>query len=110
MRLEWARTLQGYGEALLGEHSKDDGSYRQGLKYLEEAREVFRECNAVLDLHRVEGVIDRYTAGAGMPVGKGSRGGGWGTKAAMLASPSAGLYDGGRCIICMYFLHVDAPL
>ncbi len=56
MRLEWARTLQSYGEALLGEHAKDDGSYRQGLKYLEEAREVFRECNAVLDLHRVERV------------------------------------------------------
>ncbi len=64
MRLEWARTLQGYGAALLGEHSKDDGSYRQGLKYLEEAREVFRECNAVLDLQGVERVIDRYTVGA----------------------------------------------
>jgi tetratricopeptide (TPR) repeat protein len=63
MRLEWARTLQGYGVALLGERAKDDGSYRQGLKYLEEAREVFRECNAVLDLRGVERVIDRYTVG-----------------------------------------------
>jgi tetratricopeptide (TPR) repeat protein len=64
MRLERARTLQSYGVALLGERGKDDGSYRQGLKYLEEAREVFRECNAVLDLHGVERVIDRYTVGA----------------------------------------------
>ncbi len=63
MRLEWARTLQSYGVALLGERAKDDANYRQGLKYLEEAREVFRECNAVLDLQRVERVIDRYTVG-----------------------------------------------
>src|SRR5712692_11976553 len=73
MRLEWARTLQSYGVALLGERDKDDGSYRQGLKYLEEAREVFRECNAVLDLQRGERVIDRYTMGAAMPVRKGRR-------------------------------------
>jgi len=64
MRLEWARTLQSYGAALLGERGKDDGSYRQGLKYLEEEREGFRECNAVLDLQGVERVIDRYTVGA----------------------------------------------
>jgi tetratricopeptide (TPR) repeat protein len=59
MRLEWARTLRSYGAALLGEHGKDDGNYRQGLKYLGQAREVFRECNAVLDLQGVERVIDR---------------------------------------------------
>ena len=64
MRLEWARTLQSYGMALLGERSKDEANYRQGLKYLEEAREVLRECNAVLDLQRVEQVIDRYRVGA----------------------------------------------
>ena len=59
MRLEWARTLRSYGAAMLGEHGKDDGNYRQGLKYLGQAREVFRECNAVLDLQGVERVIDR---------------------------------------------------
>ncbi|HKF37636.1 MAG TPA: hypothetical protein VKB35_12130, partial [Ktedonobacteraceae bacterium] len=64
MRLEWARTLQSYGVALLAERSKDDGSYRQGLKYLEKAREVFGECSAALDLQVVERVIDGYRVGA----------------------------------------------
>ena len=61
MRLEWARTLQSHGVALLERHSKDDGSFHQGVKYLQEARKAFGECNAVLDHQVVERMLSRYT-------------------------------------------------
>lgn len=58
MRLEWARTLQSYGMALLERHSSVESSYMQGLKYLQEASQTFRECNANLDLQFVERQLD----------------------------------------------------
>jgi DNA-binding SARP family transcriptional activator/Tfp pilus assembly protein PilF len=58
MRLEWARTLQSYGMALLERHSSVESSYMQGLKYLQEASQTFRECNATLDLQFVERQLD----------------------------------------------------
>src|SRR5437667_9464072 len=61
MRLEWARTLQSYGVALLEQHSTGESSYEKGLKYLQEASQAFRECNAVLDLQVVERILARYT-------------------------------------------------
>ena len=50
MRLEWARTLQSYGAALLEQRSTGESGYAQGLKYLQDASQTFRECNANLDL------------------------------------------------------------
>ncbi len=61
MRLEWARTLQSYGVVLLEQHSTGESSHEQGLKYLRNANQVFRECNAILDLQVVERILGRYT-------------------------------------------------
>jgi len=60
MRLAWARTLQSYGVALLDQHSPVQSDYAQGLKYLQDASQTFRECNANLDLQVVERVLARY--------------------------------------------------
>ncbi|HXX78954.1 MAG TPA: tetratricopeptide repeat protein, partial [Ktedonobacteraceae bacterium] len=60
MRLEWARTLQSYGSTLLEQHSEIESSYAQGLKYLQDASQTFRECNAILDLQLVERTLGRY--------------------------------------------------
>jgi DNA-binding SARP family transcriptional activator len=64
MRLEWARTLQSYGVALLEQHSTGGSSYEQGLKYLRDASQAFRECNAILDLQVIERMLARYTTPA----------------------------------------------
>ncbi|HEX9132274.1 MAG TPA: hypothetical protein VF844_08270, partial [Ktedonobacteraceae bacterium] len=61
MRLEWARTLQSYGVALLEQSDIGDSNYEQGLKYLQDARQVFNECNAKLDLQAVEHMLKKYT-------------------------------------------------
>jgi hypothetical protein len=61
MRLEWARTLQSYGVSLLEKHSRGESSYEQGLKFLHDASQVFRECNAILDLQVVERMLAGYT-------------------------------------------------
>ena len=58
MRLEWARALQSYGVALLQRDGAGVASYQQGLSYLQEARQAFHQCNAVLDLQAVERVLD----------------------------------------------------
>jgi hypothetical protein len=64
MRLEWARTLQSFGLALLEQHSTGTSSYEQGLKNLHDASQVFRECHATFDLQIVERILTRYTAPA----------------------------------------------
>jgi len=64
MRLELARTLQSYGVALVGQQRKGETSYEQGLKYLHDASQAFRECNAILDLQVVERILAKYTTPA----------------------------------------------
>ncbi len=61
MRLEWARTLQSYGVALLEQHSAGDSSYEQGLKYLQDANQAFNECNATIYLQMIERILTKYT-------------------------------------------------
>ena len=60
MRLEWARTLQSYGIALLERYFPGDSGYVQGLKYLQDAGQTFRECNANLDLQMIEHMLSSY--------------------------------------------------
>jgi DNA-binding SARP family transcriptional activator/predicted negative regulator of RcsB-dependent stress response len=69
MRLEWARSLQSYGTALLAQRSTGESGYTQGLKYLQEASQVFRECNANLDLQVVERLLSSHKS-RGMKVTK----------------------------------------
>ena len=54
MRLEYARTLHSYGVTLLEHTNVDQKNYQQGLSFLREARQVFHECGATLDLDYVE--------------------------------------------------------
>jgi tetratricopeptide (TPR) repeat protein len=54
MRLEQARTLQSYGLTLIRYHEVGEVAYRQGLNYLQEAQQIFEECNAIIDLKRVK--------------------------------------------------------
>ena len=73
MRLEWARTLQSYGVVLLEQHSTGESSYEQGLKYLRNANQAFRECNAILDLQVIERILGRYTIPVPTPTRKSAR-------------------------------------
>jgi DNA-binding SARP family transcriptional activator len=52
MRLEEARTLRSFGEALLQRTSEDGQAERhaEALRYLQEARQLFEACHAALDL------------------------------------------------------------
>jgi DNA-binding SARP family transcriptional activator/Tfp pilus assembly protein PilF len=60
MRLEYARTLHQYGEALVQQEREDaDKTYQRGLEYLREARGIFEKCKAELDLRVVERVLVR---------------------------------------------------
>jgi tetratricopeptide (TPR) repeat protein len=67
MRLEWARTLRSYGEALLQHANAGENGYTEGLRYLQDARHAFQECNAVLDLQLVEGILSEKTTPALAP-------------------------------------------
>jgi len=57
MRLEYARTLHNYGVALLERTGGEKSDCKQALSYLREARQIFSECHAALDLQLVERVL-----------------------------------------------------
>ena len=54
MRLEYARLLVHYGSALLFRTPLASKEYQIGMGYLQEARQIFKDCNAELDLREVE--------------------------------------------------------
>ena len=60
MRLEYARTLLQFGDALMQRDKNGEKGYQQGLGYLREARQAFVECKAELDLQMVDHVLARY--------------------------------------------------
>jgi hypothetical protein len=62
MRVEYARALQSYGEALLRRKHIDP----QGLLLLQEARQVFHECHAILDMQAVERHLSAHTSLSGI--------------------------------------------
>jgi DNA-binding SARP family transcriptional activator/predicted negative regulator of RcsB-dependent stress response len=57
-RLEYARTLYQYGLMLLQQNESGEQKYQQGADYLREARQVFSNCHAALDLQLVEQALD----------------------------------------------------
>ena len=57
MRLEWARTLCSYGEALLQSSHSGNTDYQQGLRYLQDGQQALRECHALLDLQMVDRLL-----------------------------------------------------
>ncbi len=57
MRLEYARTLQHYGVALMRRGKKGREVYQTGVRYLHEARQVFSACRAMPDVQIVERIL-----------------------------------------------------
>ncbi len=67
-RLEYARTLQNYGMALLQrKRTVPSSSDKQALEYLREAQQIFSVCHAALDFQIVEGVLATYSSRNGSP-------------------------------------------
>jgi tetratricopeptide (TPR) repeat protein len=62
MRLEEARTLQAYGEMLVQGGERVERDYQHGVQYLQEARQVFMNCKAELDVKMVERVLQECGA------------------------------------------------
>ncbi len=58
MRLDYARALHGYGATLLQRAAPDSASYRRGLRSLHEAREIFADCNATIELEWIERILN----------------------------------------------------
>lgn len=54
IRLDYARALHGYAVTLLQRSIPGDQIYQKGLNYLHEARAIFAECRAALDLEWAE--------------------------------------------------------
>ena len=67
MRLEYAHTLRYYGLMLLQQDGVDEEAYGErgrGLNFLREARQVFTDCKAVLDVRMVEDILARHEQAA----------------------------------------------
>jgi DNA-binding SARP family transcriptional activator/predicted negative regulator of RcsB-dependent stress response len=60
MRLEYARTLHEYGKMLVQAYKVGEKRYRQGLSFLTEAKQIFTDCKAALDLQIIERVLQDY--------------------------------------------------
>lgn len=60
MRLEYGRALQQYGSLLTRRGSANDKPYQRGVNFLQEARQIFTECQAQLDLQSIERVLAEH--------------------------------------------------
>jgi DNA-binding SARP family transcriptional activator len=57
MRLDYARTLHGYGHTLMQHSSLGEPKYERGRSFLREAQDIFAGCKAAIDLEWVENVL-----------------------------------------------------
>lgn len=57
LRLDYARALHGYGDTLLERSKPGECTYQKGLAYLREARTIFADCHAAIDLEWVDSVL-----------------------------------------------------
>ncbi len=60
LRLDYARTVHGYGISLLERSEPGEVGYQRGLDCLHEARTAFADCHAALNLSWVENMLQRY--------------------------------------------------
>jgi DNA-binding SARP family transcriptional activator len=58
LRLDYARALHGYGDTLLERSKPGECTYQKGLAYLREARTIFADCHAQIDLEWVDSVLN----------------------------------------------------
>lgn len=64
MRLEWARTLRDYNESILRNAHSNDSDCERAIAHLQEARQVFEECGAALDLKLTDRLLATYATPA----------------------------------------------
>ncbi len=57
MRLDYACALHGFGVTLLRRSEPGEETYQRGLAYLHQARDIFRDCGAAIDLDWVERIL-----------------------------------------------------
>ena len=60
MRLDYARSLHGYGVTLLQRGAQGEPASQRGLAYLREARAIFTQCKAAIDVEWVERILAHY--------------------------------------------------
>jgi hypothetical protein len=60
MRLDHARALHGYAVTLLQRASAGEPAFQRGLAYLQEARAIFAQCKAAIDVEWVERILAHY--------------------------------------------------
>ena len=60
MRLDHARSLHGYGVTLLQRSTAGEPAFQRGLAYLQEARAIFAQCKAAIDVAWVERILAHY--------------------------------------------------
>lgn len=60
MRLDYARSLHGYGVTLLQRSAAGEPLFQRGLAYLQEARAIFAQCKAAIDVKWVERILAHY--------------------------------------------------
>ena len=72
MRLEWALTQCAYAESILLHYHQDD-NYERAIARLQEARKVFEECGATLDIELVDRVLAEYNTPVEMATHKRDR-------------------------------------
>ncbi|HKV59963.1 MAG TPA: tetratricopeptide repeat protein, partial [Ktedonobacteraceae bacterium] len=60
MRLDYARSLNGYGVTLLQRSSPGEPAFLRGLAYLQEAHAIFVACKAAIDIKWVERILSHY--------------------------------------------------
>lgn len=57
MRLDYARALHGYGVTLRHRSPPGTDAYQKGLAFLYEARDIFADCHAVVDLEWIDRLL-----------------------------------------------------
>jgi hypothetical protein len=57
MRLDYARTLHGFGVTLVRRSVPGDEIYQRGLAYLNQAHDLFKDCGATIELDWVERIL-----------------------------------------------------
>ena len=60
MRLEYGHTLLLFGEVLIQRDAAGGKQYQCGLNYLQEAQQIFKDCNAVANEQLVSQILIRY--------------------------------------------------
>ncbi|HLZ80230.1 MAG TPA: AAA family ATPase, partial [Ktedonobacteraceae bacterium] len=62
LRLDYARSLHAYGVTLIERHKPIEAQFNKGLAYLHEARDIFANCHAAVDMELVDHTLAIYSS------------------------------------------------